>query len=167
MKEMVAKALSCLALLAAGLLAGNGQWMLATSTLSYCESVSHGAKGRATCWNGQCNFRIEALVKSFETGDLDRDAQMILITRGAQFPVMTVRMSMPDSALSGASFACDVEVDFAGRTAKYARVPFQVSMTGVGMRITGAIPARSRDFKIDSALTELPVLVDVTWRPGY
>lgn len=175
---MIGKTIWCVLLLAAGLSAGNGQWLLATSTLTYrvstsvgaSEGVSHAAKGRGTCGNGQCSFRIEALVQSFESGDLDRDAQMILATRGAQFPVVTVRVSLPDGALAATSFHCDLEVEFAGQKAKYSNVLFQVSTTGVGTRITGTIPATLRDFKIDSTFAvknELPVLVDMTWRPGY
>lgn len=167
---MRAKALASVLLIVAPAVAANGQWALATSTLGLSESTSHGAKGRGTCSNGQCAFRVEALVKSFASGDPDRDAQIILTTRAVHFPVMTLRMSMPDAAGAAAGFTCDVDVEFAGRTAKYARVPFQVSMTGVGMRITGTIPATLRDFKIDSTpvlRNELPLRVDVTWRPDY
>jgi hypothetical protein len=164
---MRAKALACVLLMAAPAFGANGQWALATLTLAYRESASHAAKGRGTCSNGQCAFRVEALVKSFESGDPDRNLQMILETRGVHFPVMILRMSMPDAALSATSFACDVEMEFAGRTAKYVRVPFQVSMTGVGMRIAGTIPATLRDFKIDSPANDFPLRVDVTWRPAY
>src|SRR5262249_52477340 len=134
---MRAEALAGVLLIAAPLFAAGGPWVLATSTLGLSERISHAARGRGTCGYGQCSFRIEALVKSFESGDPDRDVHTILATRGAQFPLVTLRMSMPDAALSAANFVCDVEVDYAGRTAKYGRVSFQVSMTTIGMRMVG------------------------------
>jgi hypothetical protein len=113
---------TCLLLLAARLAAGSGQWVLATSTLTYrvwhplreSEGFSHAAKGKGICRNGQCNFRIEVLIKSFESGDTDDDIQMIRATRGAQFPMVAVVLSLPEWALSGASFRCDVDIEFAG-----------------------------------------------------
>jgi hypothetical protein len=61
---------------------------------------------------------------------------------------------------------------FAGQTVPYKQVPFQRVAQGSDTRITGAIPAKLSDFKIDppSLLTipvknEMPVRVDVTRHP--
>jgi hypothetical protein len=164
----------------ASLAGADGQWVLASSTLTYhvshtlheSEGVSHAARGKGVCQGGQCNFLIAAPVKSFESGDSNRDLHMVQVTHGAQFPLVSVRVSLPEAALKSASIRCDVEVEFAGQTAKYKDVTFQAVTKGNETRITGSIPAKLTEFKIEppSLLSipvknDMPVRVDMTWRP--
>jgi len=164
----------------ASLAGADGQWVLASSTLTYhvshtlheSEGVSHAAKGKGVCQGGQCNFLIAVPVKSFVSGDSNRDLHMIQVTHGAQFPLVSVRVSLPEAALTSASVHCDVEVEFAGQTAKYKDVTFQAVTKGNETRITGSIPAKLTDFKIEppSLLSipvknDMPVRVDTTWHP--
>jgi len=164
----------------ASLGAADGQWVLASSTLSYhvshplhqSEGVSHQAKGKGVCQAGQCNFLIAVPVKSFASGDTNRDLHMVQVTRGAQFPLVSVRVSLPEAALTMPAIHCDVEIEFAGQTAKYKDVALQAATKGNETRITGTIPATLSDFKIDppSLLSipvknEMPVRLDMTWRP--
>jgi hypothetical protein len=164
----------------ASLAGADGQWVLASSTLTYhvshplhqSEGVSHAARGKGVCQSGQCNFLIAAPVKSFESGDTNRDLHMLQVTRGAQFPLVSVRVSLPEAALTAAAIRCDVEIEFAGQTAKYKDVALQAAAKGNETRITGTIPATLSDFKIDppSLLSipvknEMPVRVDMTWHP--
>src|ERR1022692_4863635 len=164
----------------ASLAGADGQWVLASSTLTYhvshtlheSEGVSHGARGKGVCQAGQCNFLIAVPVKSFESGDTNRDLHMVQVTHGAQFPLVSVRVSLPESALTSGSIRCDVEIEFAGQTAKYKDVALQALTKGNETRITGTIPATLSDFKIEppSLLSipvknDMPVRVDVTWRP--
>jgi hypothetical protein len=168
-------------LLAPLLSAANGEWVLATSTLSYhvshslqeTEGVTHAAHGKGICQNGECNFLITVPVKSFESGDTKRDIQMIQATRGALFPMVTVRLTMPDAAIGAATFVCDVEIEFAGQKVTYHGVTLAESKASLGTRVTGTIPATLSDFKIEppSLLSipvknEMPIKVDMTWRPG-
>ena len=165
----------------ASLAGADGQWVLASSTLTYhvshtlheSEGVSHAARGKGVCQGGQCNFLIAAPVKSFESGDSNRDLHMVQVTHGAQFPLVSVRVSLPEAALTSASIHCDVEVEFAGQTAKYKDVTFQAVTKGNETRITGSIPAKLTEFKIEppSLLSipvknDMPVRVDMTWRLG-
>ena len=97
---------------------------------------------------------------------------MVQVTHGAQFPLVSVRVSLQEAALTSASIHCDVEVEFAGQTAKYKDVTFQAVTKGNETRITGSIPATLTDFKIEppSLLSipvknTMPVRVDMTWRP--
>lgn len=170
-----------LGLLALAPLAGaDGQWVLASSTLTYhvshplhqSEGVSHAARGKGVCQGGLCNFLIAVPVKSFESGDTNRDLHMVQVTRGAQFPLVSVRVSLPEAALTSASIHCDVEIEFAGQTAKYKDVALQAVMKGNEARITGSIPATLSDFKIDPpsllaipVKNEMPVRVDTIWHP--
>lgn len=159
----------------------DGQWVLVSSTLTYhishplhqSEGVTHEARGKGTCQAGQCSFLIAAPVKSFVSGDSNRDLHMLQVTRGAQFPLVTARVTLPESAIGSASFHCDVEIEFAGQKATFRDVAFQAAKNGKEFRITGTIPATLSDFKIEppSLLSipvknEMPVRFDLTWRPG-
>lgn len=155
------------------------QWALQQSTLAYhmshpmheVDGVSHTAKGKGICHAGQCNFLIAVPVKSFDSGDSNRDLHMIEATRGAQFPMVIVRTVFPEASTTSPTIYADLEVQFAGQTAHYQHVPFQRVTQGNQVRIMGTIPATCSDFKIDrpSFLTvpiknEIPVKVDMTWQ---
>ncbi len=161
-------------------LAADSQWVLQQGTLTYhvshplhqTEGVSHEVRGKGICHAGQCDFLIAAPVKSFDSGDSNRDLHMIQVTRGAEFPMVTVRTRLPESAADSTSIQADLEIQFAGQTAHFTRVPFELSKNGNQIRITGTIPATLADFKIDppSLLTmpvknDIPVRVDLTWKP--
>jgi hypothetical protein len=156
----------------------DSQWVLQQSTLTYhvshplhqSEGVSHAAKGKGVCHAGQCEFLIAVPVKSFDSGDSNRDLHMIQVTRGAEFPLVTVRTRLPESEATASTIDADLEIQFAGQTAQYKQVPFKLDKRGNKIHITGTIPATLTDFKIDppSLLTmpvknEIPVSVDLTW----
>ena len=157
----------------------DAQYTLAQSTLTYhmshpmheVDGTSHAAKGKGICHAGNCDFLIAAPVKSFDSGDTNRDLHMIEATRGAQYPMVQVRTRFPQSQTSEATFYADLEVQFAGHTAHYPHVAFQRTQQGSNVRITGTVPATCSDFKIvrPSFLTvpiknEIPVRVDMTWQ---
>jgi hypothetical protein len=156
------------------------QWILEQSTLTYhvshplhqVDGVSHAARGKGVCHAGQCDFLIAAPVKSFDSGDSNRDLHMLQATRGAQFPIVTVRTRLPETASASATVHADLEVEFAGQTSQYKQVPFELATQGNQIRISGTIPATLSDFKIDPpsllavpVKNEIPVRVDMTWRP--
>jgi len=176
---MLGKLLIGLLLLSSPALAGaDGQWVLDQGTLSYhvshplhqFDGVSHAARGKGVCHDGQCNFLIAVPVKSFDSGDSNRDLHMLQVTRGAEFPIVSVRTRMPEPDSSSATIRLDLEIQFAGQTVEYKQIPFQLSVQGSEIRITGTIPAKLSDFKIDppSLLTmpiknDIPVRVDLSW----
>jgi len=154
------------------------QWILQQSTLTYhvahplhqSEGVSHEARGKGVCHQGQCDFLIAVPVKSFNSGDSNRDLHMVQATRGAQFPLVTVRTRLPEDASSSATVHADLEIQFAGQTSEYKQVPLHLAQEGDNIRITGTIPATLADFKIDPpsllaipVKNELPVRVEMTW----
>jgi hypothetical protein len=157
----------------------DSQWVLEQSTLTYhvshplhqVDGVSHAAKGKGVCHAGQCDFLIAVPVKSFDSGDSNRDLHMLQVARGGQFPMVTVRTHLPESASGSATIHADLEVQFAGQTVKYDQLAFQMTTEGNDTRISGTIPATLTDFKIDppSLLTvavknEIPVRVEMTWQ---
>jgi hypothetical protein len=158
---------------------GDAQYWLAQSTLTYhmshpmheVDGTSHAAKGKGICHAGTCDFLIAAPVKSFESGDTNRDLHMIESTRGAQFPMVQVRARFPQSETTAGTVYADLEVQFAGQTAHYTHVAFERVQQGNNVRITGSVPATCSDFKIvrPSFLTvpiknEIPVRIDMTWQ---
>ena len=161
------------------LAATDSQWVLEQSTLSYhvahplhqVDGISHAGRGKGVCHDGQCDFLIAVPVKSFDSGDSNRDLHMLQVTRGAQFPLVTVRTRVPESASASATINLDLEVQFAGQTARYDQVPFQQTTQGNETRISGTIPATLSDFKIDPpsllaipVKNEIPVRVEMTWQ---
>ena len=158
----------------------DGQWVLEQSTVTYhvshplhqVDGVSHAARGKGVCNAGQCDFLIAVPVKSFDSRDSNRDLHMLQATRGAQFPIVSVRTRLPEAASASATIHADLEIQFAGQTAQYKQVAFQLVTQGNQIRISGTIPATLSEFKIDPpsllavpVKNEIPVRVDMTWRP--
>jgi hypothetical protein len=162
------------------LFAADHLWMLKQSTLTYhvshplhqTDGVSHSARGKGVCHEGQCDFLIAVPVKSFDSGDSNRDLHMIQVTRGAEFPMVTVRTRLPESDANSSTIKADLDIEFAGQTAHYQQVPLEVSAQGNEKHITGTIPATLKDFKIDPpsllampVKNEVPLKVDMVWAP--
>lgn len=162
-------------------LAADSQWVLERSTLTYhvshplhqIDGVSHAARGKGVCQSGTCDFLIAVPVKSFDSGDSNRDLHTLQAARGAEFPLVTVRTRVPESALSAPTIQAELEIDFAGQKADFKQVPFQLTKKGEQIQLTGTIPATLSDFKIPppSLLTvpvknEIPIRVEMTWLPS-
>ena len=158
--------------------AADEQWVLDESTLTYhvshplhqTDGVSHAARGKGVCHDGQCDFLVAVPVKSFDSGDSNRDLHMLQVTKGAEFPMVTVRTRLPENDSKAATIYADLEIQFAGQTAHYKQVAFQLTFQGSEIKITGTIPATLSDFKIEppTLLTlpvknEIPIHVEMTW----
>jgi hypothetical protein len=157
---------------------GDHVWLLDQSSLTYhmshplheVDGTSHAAKGKGVCHAGVCDFLLAAPVKTFDSGDSNRDLHMLQVTRGAEFPVVIVRFRIPESAVNLPTLDCDLEVQFAGNTAHYAHVTFHQQIDGNAHHITGVVPSTLSEFKIPppSFFTvpiknEIPVRVDTSW----
>jgi hypothetical protein len=161
------------------LAAADTQWVLDQSTLKYhvshplhqTDGISHMARGKGVCQAGQCDFLIAVPLKSFDSGDSNRDLHMLQAARGGQFPLVTVRTQLPEAASASATIHADLVIEFAGQTVTYKQVALQLVTQGKQIRITGTIPATLSDFKIDPpsllavpVKNEIPVHVEMTWR---
>jgi hypothetical protein len=132
--------------------------------------VSHAARGKGVCHAGQCDFLIAVPVKSFDSGDSNRDLHMLQVTRGAEFPLVSVRTRLPESLAGSASIKADLQITFAGQTAEFKQVPFQLVTQAKQIKLSGTIPATLSDFKIDPpsllaipVKNDIPVRVEMTW----
>ncbi len=161
--------------------AADAQWLLDQSTLSYhvshplhqVDGVSRAARGKGVCHEGHCDFLIAAPVKSFDSGDSNRDLHMLQAARGAQFPMVTVRVKIAEAELRQETIHADLEIQFAGETALYKQVAFHLAAQGNQIRLSGTIPATLPDFKIEppsllsmAVKNEIPIRVEMTWRQG-
>jgi hypothetical protein len=170
----------CLLLAMPGSAQPDRQWMLEKATLAYhvshplhdTDGISRAARGKAACHAGQCDVLIAAPVKSFDSGDSNRDLHMLQATNGARFPLVSVRIRVPESDFGSSTILCDLEVEFAGQAVQYRKVSFQQVTEGIYTRISGTIPAKLSDFKIPlpslftvSVKDEMPIRVETTWRP--
>lgn len=175
-KKLVAILLLSLPLFAAE----STQWALQQSTLTYHVShplhdtigVSHAARGKGICQAGECNFLIAVPVKSFDSGDSNRDLHMVQAVRGADFPMVTVRTKLPESDMGSPTIHADLQIELAGQTADYKQVLFQTRKEGTQTRLTGTIPAKLSDFKIPppsllgvAVKNDMPIQVEMTWKP--
>jgi hypothetical protein len=160
-------------------LAADSNWVLDQSNLTYhvshplhhVEGDSHAARGKGICHDGVCSFLAAVPVKTFVTGDTNRDLHMIEVVRGAQFPMVVVRTQLPESDLKGGSINANLTVQFAGQTAHYSNVPFKLVPEGKEIRVVGTIPTTVSDFKIKPPEllampinNNIPVSVDMTWK---
>jgi len=144
-------------------------WTLEQSTITYfvvhplhhVDGISHAARGKGVCKKEQCDFLIGVPVKSFDSGDSNRDLHMLQATRGGEFPMVAVRTSFPEKSV-GSTIVVDLEIQFAGKTVGYKQVQFQRVDRDDQSLITGTIPLKISDFKIVApSLLAVPIKDDV------
>jgi hypothetical protein len=112
--------------------AADSTWVLQQFTISYhvshplhqVDGVSHADRGKGIRHEGQCDFVIAVTVKSFDSGDGNRDIHMLQVTRGAQFPMVTVRPRSPEAISASSDIRADLEIQLAGQTVQYKQVTF-------------------------------------------
>jgi len=156
----------------------DSQWVLKQSTLTYhvshplheAEGTSHAARGKGECHAGECNFLIAVPVKSFDSGNSNRDLHMLQITRGAQYPMVIVRIQLSEKELESPSIQANLNISFAGQNKDYQQVPLKRVAKGNAIEVSGTIPLKCSDFKITRPellampiKDEVPVNLDTTW----
>jgi YceI-like domain len=161
--------------------ASTDNWVLDHSTVTYsvnhplktASATSKGARGNGQCNNkGKCDFLIAVPVKSFESGDSNRDLHMLQVTRGAANPMVIMRSSIDESSLGNDPVLLTVNIEFAGKKAIYQKVPFKAISNGEGRtQLRGTIVIKLDDFAITppSLLTmsiknDVPIDVDAYWK---
>lgn len=159
-----------------------GDWVLEKSLINY--KVTHPlhhvvgktteARGKGICSEDHGEFLVGVPVKSFDSGDGDRDTHMLQITQGADHPLITVKVdfkSLEKKAVPSRVLA-DLTVQFAGKTVKYPQVALKmVPLEGSQVQVTTLIPLSLKDFEITPPSLlgvpindSVPVQVDTTWK---
>jgi hypothetical protein len=152
-------------------------WVLKESTIEYSvshplhhvEGTSREARGKGVCHGSECNFLIGVLVKTFDSGDSNRDLHTIQVVRGAEFPLITVRTKLP-ADLNQKDFFADLEVEFAGQKHTYTHLPIHREDRGTDVHVVATIPMKIEDFKIEAPSllsipikNDVPIRVDMLW----
>ena len=146
-----------------------GQWTLQKSTISY--KVTHplhtalgkslSAKGKGVCYgDGHCEFLVAVPVKTFDSGDNNRDLHMLEVTKAALFPMVTVTVDWKDRGTGfPRSLVADVNVSFAGKTVEYPKLPLDLLEMKEGKaHVAGLLPLSLKDFGIKApALLDMPI----------
>ena len=137
-----------------------GNWILEKSEITYqIKHPLHGAtgkslsaKGKGVCYGEVCKFLIAVPVKSFDSGDSNRDLHMIQTVRGGDNPLIEVNVRFSAAGHKGLPkvIDADVEISFAGKKFKYSKVKLTVEPWGAdGAHVTGTIPLNIKDFAIE------------------
>jgi hypothetical protein len=157
------------------------QWSLEKSEIRYTVThplhVVHGkslsAKGKGVCYTDHCEFLVGVPVKSFDSGDQNRDLHMQEVTKAGLYPLIEVKVRTPEirSKLKPKTVLADLEVNFAGTTVEYKKVSLDVEWTADEAHITGGFTLSLKAFGITppSLLTmpikdEVPIELDMLWK---
>jgi hypothetical protein len=102
-----------------------GKWTIQDATVTYkishllktAEGTSHAVKGKGECdANENCSFLVAVPVKTFESGNTNRDLHMIETVKGATYPMVVVQFSLQLQTDLAQPRSADAVVQFAGQT---------------------------------------------------
>jgi hypothetical protein len=158
-------------------------WKLETSELTYTVThplhVVHGtslsARGEGIGYSdGIYKFLVAVPVKSFDSGDNNRDLHMQEVTHAGLYPLIKVNVEISKMTDKKApqKLTADVDIEFAGQKARYPQLELDVVEWKDGqVHITGTVPLTLKDFQIQppALLTvpihnEVPVKLDMVWK---
>lgn len=157
----------------------SGNWTLQSSELIYTVNhplktsvgKSSKARGKVRC-GSNCEFLIAVPVVSFDSGDSNRDLHMLETTKGAAFPVITVRGSFKPGAVTS-PLKVDFHIEFGGQKATVPGVELALSGTNSLLQVKGALKLKLSQFGIikPSLLgmaidDEVPITILSTWETG-
>ncbi len=167
-------------LLGAG--SSNASWKLERSEITYqVTHPLHVVTGNSIAARGEgirekdgtFSFLVAVPVKSFESGDNNRDLHMQEVTKAGLYPLVTVRVKVArvKESLAPQTLLADMDIEFAGQKARHQQVPLQVLEWKKGsVHLTGTIPMTLKDFKITPpsllalpVQNEVPVKLDMWW----
>lgn len=159
-----------------------GQWVLEKAEIGYTVThplhVVHGkslsAKGKGVCYGSYCEFLVAVPVKSFDSGDQNRDLHMLEVTKAGLYPLIEVKARTPEiqSGPKTKTVIADLEVSFAGKKVDYPKVSLDVlEWKGDEAHLSGGFTLSLKAFDITapSLLTmpikdEIPVKLDMFWK---
>lgn len=134
--------------------ANNQTYVLKSSEVSYkvdfplktVYGKSSDSKGKGVCDKKSCDFLIAVPVKSFKSGDTNRDVHMQEVTKESQYPLLTVNstFSDPDNITE-----IDLEIDFAGVKKTIKKLKLSKNKTDRVIEINSTFPILLSEFKIN------------------
>lgn len=177
-----------LPLIAAGLAAAvsaavqvdlTGSWQLKEATTTYevshplktARGTSRAAKGRVRCDKGSCEALLAVEVKSFDSGDSNRDLHMLETVKGALHPILTVRSRFAPRLAADGQLTVDLEIELAGQKSTVRAVSLQTELlTNKSLKVTGSFVMQLSAFGIErpsllgmSVKDAVPITFVSTW----
>ena len=154
-----------------------GTYRLEQATLTYhvdyftkrVTGVSKEARGKGVCATS-CRFVVAAPAKSFQSGDANRDSNMLETMLATRFPLVQADITL-ERSLAGQTLRARFEVTLAGKVKVYPAVPVSITRTEGGRyMVHGEIPLVLSDFEIERPSLLLvkiedlaPVSFEATW----
>lgn len=144
--------------------ANDATYVLKSSDISYTVKFplktvigkSTDAKGKGICEKKSCEFLIASPVKSFKSGDTNRDVHMQEVTKAAQFPLISLSTSHLDPENPGNAV---FEIEFAGVKKEIKNIPVKKTGSAKVVDIETTFSILLSDFKIERP-TLLGVAID-------
>lgn len=137
--------------------------------LKKSEGTSESVRGKGRCDAGVCQFLIAVPIKSFLSGDGNRDNHMLEVTRAADHPMVVVKVKLPQD-LPASGLTVSAEVGFAGKTHVYDNVAIAAIVKERTASTKGRIPMKLSDFGIERPRLlavpiddDVPVDFELTW----
>ena len=159
-----------------------GNWELQKCELTYTvvhplhtvHGKSLSAKGKGVCYGRDCDFLVAVPVKSFDSGDNNRDLHMLQTVRAGTYPMIQVHVKVVGGLEKKTPKKLTIKavVGFAGKEATYRNIQLDVlEWTPGEAHLAGTLPLTLKDFEIPapSLLTmpiqnEIPVKMDMIWK---
>ena len=166
----------------------SGNWVLVKSELTYLvshplhhvDATSREARGKGSADSQGARFLIAVPVRTFLSGDSNRDLHMLQVTRAGAYPMVTVRVVVRGDARQGPTepvnvvvpLKIDATVNFGGNTKTYSDLTLSVSNWPDGtMHVTGLLPLTLTDFAMEAPSllgmpikNEIPVKLNLFWK---
>ena len=102
-----------------------GNWVLQSSKITYtikhmlktAEGTTTEAKGKGQCdAKSQCTFLVAVPVKTFDSGNSNRDLHMLEVVKGATFPMVVAHVTVTGFDSANSQLPATAKVDFAGQS---------------------------------------------------
>jgi hypothetical protein len=137
--------------------------------LKKVQGVSEAVRGKGHCDKGTCQFLIAVPVKSFLSGDGNRDNHMLEVTRAADNTMVVVKVKVSEN-IPASGLIATAEINFAGKSHNYDKLAIATDIQEKLVVTKGTIPMKLSDFSVDrpsllgvSIEDAVPVDFDLTW----
>ena len=127
---------------------------LVTYLIKKADGDSSQSRGKGECASA-CEFLVAAPIKSFQSKDSNRDANMLRYAKAEKFPLVVAKISFKNVIDKGVLLA-DLEIDFGGVKHLYKSIPFNASSKEGILHVEGKL-----DLLLDQHKIEKPSLMGV------
>src|SRR6185295_14882910 len=136
-----------------------GKWVLSKSELTYrvthplhkVAGKSTAARGKGVCGAKGCEFIVAVPVKSFDSGDGNRDSHMWQTVKAGLYPLIQVKITNIQGVVGSApkEVTMNAQVEFAGKKVSYPKIKLEVmEWKKEGVHLKGILPLTLKAFDI-------------------